>query len=70
MLDYSGGGYDRGFGELDSEKFNNIGITGCTSGGAMLVRKDVFCKLGGFDPDYFAYFEDVDFCFESVGVWL
>jgi len=60
MLDYSGGGYDRGFGEFDGEKFNKIGITGCTSGGAMLVRKDVFCKLGGFDPDYFAYFEDVD----------
>ncbi len=65
MLDYSGGGYDRGFGELDSGKFNNIGITGCTSGGAMLVRKDVFCKLGGFDPDYFAYFEDVDFCLRA-----
>ena len=30
-------------------------------GAALLVRKDVFFSVGGFDPDYFAYFEDVDF---------
>lgn len=30
-------------------------------GGAMLVRRDVFVELGGFDPAFFAYFEDVDF---------
>lgn len=29
-------------------------------GGAMLVRRDVFLDVGGFDPDYFAFFEDVD----------
>lgn len=29
-------------------------------GGAMLIKRDVFIKLGGFDPKYFAYFEDVD----------
>ena len=31
------------------------------SGGNMAVRRDRFLELGGFDPDYFAYFEDVDF---------
>ena len=30
-------------------------------GGAMLVRRDLFVELGGFDPAFFAYFEDVDF---------
>jgi hypothetical protein len=30
-------------------------------GGAMLVRKDAFEELGGFDSDFFAYYEDVDF---------
>lgn len=30
-------------------------------GGAMLVHRDRFIELGGFDPDFFAYFEDVDF---------
>ncbi|HEX6289872.1 MAG TPA: glycosyltransferase [Herpetosiphonaceae bacterium] len=30
-------------------------------GGAMLVDRQVFLDTGGFDEDYFAYFEDVDF---------
>jgi GT2 family glycosyltransferase len=30
------------------------------SGGAMLIQRSVFLDVGGFDPDYFAYFEDVD----------
>jgi GT2 family glycosyltransferase len=29
-------------------------------GGAMLVRRDVFLGEGGFDADFFAFFEDVD----------
>jgi GT2 family glycosyltransferase len=30
-------------------------------GGSMLVQRDVFLETGGFDPAYFAFFEDVDF---------
>ena len=30
-------------------------------GGSLLVSRDVFRSLGGFDPAFFAYFEDVDF---------
>ena len=29
-------------------------------GGAMLIRRDVYREVGGFDSDYFAFFEDVD----------
>jgi len=29
-------------------------------GGAMMIRRDVFQKVGGFDEDYVAYFEDLD----------
>jgi GT2 family glycosyltransferase len=32
------------------------------TGAAMLVRRSVFDSLGGFDEDYFMYFEDADFC--------
>ncbi|MBW3561817.1 MAG: glycosyltransferase [Actinobacteria bacterium] len=31
------------------------------TGASMAVRKKVFNEVGGFDEDYFAYFEDVDF---------
>jgi GT2 family glycosyltransferase len=30
-------------------------------GGLMAVRREEFLSSGGFDPDYFAYLEDVDF---------
>ena len=30
------------------------------NGGAMLIDRSVFLAIGGFDEDYFAYFEDVD----------
>lgn len=33
-------------------------LTGC----AMVIRKEVFEKIGLFDEKYFAYVEDVDFC--------
>jgi GT2 family glycosyltransferase len=36
-------------------------------GGNMIVRRDTFLELGGFDEDYFAYLEDVDFGWRA---WL
>jgi len=36
--------------------------TDFVSGCAMLVKKEVFDKIGLFDPRYFLYLEDVDFC--------
>jgi GT2 family glycosyltransferase len=29
-------------------------------GGAMVIRRDLFLEIGGFDAEHFAYFEDVD----------
>jgi GT2 family glycosyltransferase len=31
------------------------------SGSAFLIKKEIFKQLGGFDPDYFMYYEDGDF---------
>ncbi len=36
-----------------------------TSGAAMLVRNDVFKNLGGFDGDYFAHMEEIDWCWRA-----
>jgi len=36
-------------------------------GGNMIVRREPFVELGGFDDDYFAYLEDVDFGWRA---WL
>lgn len=35
--------------------------TGWLSGACLLVRRSAFDELGGFDDEYFMYFEDVDF---------
>jgi GT2 family glycosyltransferase len=32
------------------------------SGAALLVEKNIFDKIGGFDTDYFLYWEDYDIC--------
>jgi len=32
------------------------------SGAALIIRKSVFEKIGGWDEKYFMYFEDVDLC--------
>lgn len=31
-------------------------------GSAMIIRKDLFEKIGGFAPEYFLYFEEMDLC--------
>jgi len=35
------------------------------SGAAMIIRREVFNQIGLFDPSYFLYWEDSDFCFRA-----
>jgi GT2 family glycosyltransferase len=34
----------------------------CVSGCAMMLRRNLLDELGGFDEDFFMYFEETDFC--------
>jgi N-acetylglucosaminyl-diphospho-decaprenol L-rhamnosyltransferase len=34
-------------------------------GASMVVRRDIFSRLGGFDPDYFLYSEETDLCLRT-----
>lgn len=58
-INYMGQGYQLDYGKPASphDKARRL-LFAC--GGAMLIRRDLFLEVGGFDADYFAYFEDVD----------
>jgi len=62
-----GAGMDIGFGEPIDGKYNIKRYVGYVCGAAMLIDKKIFEEVGGFDEDYFAYFEDVDLCWRF---WL
>lgn len=53
-----------GYGQKDSNN-NRIIEPDFVSGTAMLVKKEVFEKIGLFREDYFLYYEDVDFCLRA-----
>ncbi|NWG04924.1 MAG: glycosyltransferase family 2 protein [Syntrophaceae bacterium] len=59
-------GWDRDFGEevlhVNRERGEVLAVTGCL----MAIKRAVFEKIGLFDPKYFAYYEDMDFC---IRVW-
>jgi len=56
-----------GYREEDAGQYEEPRYTLAASGCAMLVRKDIFEKLGGFDEDYFLYVEEGDF---GLRLWL
>jgi GT2 family glycosyltransferase len=34
-------------------------------GASMIVRREIYAKLGGFDPEFFLYSEETDFCLRT-----
>lgn len=66
-IDFAGGGMNfhgigiaRGHGELDGPQHAVAQESLFACGGSMAVRREVFLSAGGFDEEFFAYYEDVD----------
>jgi|SRR3989344_1179551 len=47
--------------ELDHGQYNKESETDYITGAAMLVKKEVFDKIGLLDKDFFAFYEELDF---------
>lgn len=52
----------RGVDEVDHGQYEREEETDFVSGCAMMVRREVFGRIGLFNPKYFLYFEDNDLC--------
>lgn len=51
--------------EKDHGQYDDTKEIFWATGACMFVRSKVFRDLGGFDPDYFAHQEEVDFCWRA-----
>jgi GT2 family glycosyltransferase len=53
---------------LSLAKHQASGHIGQVMGAAMVVRRALFTALGGFDPAFFLYYEDVDLCARAAAM--
>lgn len=61
QLNFYGHGFNLNYGRLyEPDLYLREKALPFACGGAMLIDRQVFLNCGGFDEDYFAYFEDVD----------
>jgi len=48
--------------EEDKGQYNDVREVFWATGACLFVRADLFRQLGGFDEDFFAHMEEIDFC--------
>ncbi|MBN2614965.1 MAG: glycosyltransferase family 2 protein [Bacteroidales bacterium] len=54
--------------ESDTDQYNDSLEIFWATGACMIVRSNVFHELGGFDTDFFAHMEEIDFCWRAKNV--
>jgi GT2 family glycosyltransferase len=59
-LNFAGYGFQVGFGSLSPEECGPQREVLYACGGAMAIRRNLFLEVGGFDDDFFAFYEDSD----------
>ncbi|MCJ7472821.1 MAG: glycosyltransferase, partial [Actinobacteria bacterium] len=61
MINFEGKGFQIDFGiPVERDRHFQYKYLPFVNGGAMLIKRDIFLDAGGFDEDFFAYYEDVD----------
>ncbi len=51
--------------EIDRGQYDDSREVFWASGACMVVRAELFRQLGGFDADFFAHMEEIDFCWRA-----
>jgi GT2 family glycosyltransferase len=51
--------------EKDKGQYDHTREVFWATGACMFVRADIFHRLGGFDEDFFAHMEEIDFCWRA-----
>ncbi len=64
-LSAEGHGGDYGFAAHDGPAFDQPADRFAACGAAMAVRAETFARLGGFAGAFFAYYEDLDWCWRA-----
>jgi GT2 family glycosyltransferase len=59
-MNFHGIGIQQGYGEAPTPEHDVPRLSLFAHGAAMAIRAPVFHDVGGFDPEFFAYYEDVD----------
>ncbi len=59
-MNFMGWGFQIGIGSRNLTEFTQDKALFFACGGGMLIKRDVFLAAGGFDADFFAFYEDVD----------
>jgi GT2 family glycosyltransferase len=57
-----GGGWDRGWGEIDKGQYDKDIDIFYAKGAALMIRSDIAKRTGLFDPKYVIYYDDSDLC--------
>lgn len=60
-------GVHKGVNQIDNGQFEKKEKSDFITGAAIMIRKEVFERIGLFDEDFFLYYEDTDFCLRASG---
>lgn len=61
-----GKSWHEGDGRLDNEKYNKQKYTDYITGACMVIKTEVFKKIGLFNETYFRYWEDTELCERAI----